>query len=283
MSSIVKRVIVENKLSHPDCVTSGLHYEVATGSVAYGTSGYGSDLDIYGFAIPPKEDIFPHLRGEILGFGRYAKRFDQWQAHHVKDKIIENRNYDFTIFNIVKFFSLCMENNPNMIDVLYVPENCMLFSTDIGKFVRNNRKLFLHKGCWYKFKGYAYSQMHKMRIKNPEPGSKREESIKIFGYDTKFAMHLVRLLLEVEQILTEGDLDLQRHKDQLRTIKDGEWTQKRVEDFFAKKELSLEKVYNECDIIPYKPDEKAIKKLLLECLRMEYGSLEDCICLQENK
>lgn len=46
MSSVVKRVVVENKLSHPECITSGLHYEVITGSVAYGTSDYGSDLDI---------------------------------------------------------------------------------------------------------------------------------------------------------------------------------------------------------------------------------------------
>ena len=28
--------------------------------------------------------------------------------------------------------------------------------------IRDARRLFLHKGAWWKFKGYAYSQLHKM-------------------------------------------------------------------------------------------------------------------------
>ena len=29
----------------------------------------------------------------------------------------------------------------------------------VGNLVREKRKLFLHKGAWPKFKGYAYSQL----------------------------------------------------------------------------------------------------------------------------
>jgi uncharacterized protein len=38
---------------------------------------------------------------------------------------------------------------------------------------------------------------------------KRREIIDKYGYDEKFAYHVVRLLNEAEQILTENDLDLQ--------------------------------------------------------------------------
>jgi hypothetical protein len=31
--------------------------------------------------------------------------------------------------------------------------------------VRDARKMFLHKGSWHKFKGYAYSQISKMSVK----------------------------------------------------------------------------------------------------------------------
>ena len=117
-------------------------------------------MRLYGWAIPMKEDIFPHLRGEVVGFGKQAKRFEQYQEHHVEDRDAlagHGRTYDLTIFGIVKFFALAMENNPNIIDSLFTPTTCVLHCTKVGNLVRENRKLFLHKGAWPKFKGYAYS------------------------------------------------------------------------------------------------------------------------------
>lgn len=139
-------------------------YEVVTGSIAYGCNESVSDFDIVGFCIPKKELIFPHINGEIQGFGRQHPRFEQWVQHHVYDKDAlggSGRTYDMTIFSIVRFFHLCMENNPNMVDVLFVPQDCVLHSTKIGQKVRENRHMFLHKGSWPKFKGYAFSQWHK--------------------------------------------------------------------------------------------------------------------------
>ena len=58
-----------------------------------------------------------------------------------------------------------MENNPNMIDSLFTPINCVLYSSKIADLVRDNRQLFLHKGAWFKFKNYSFSQLHKMKNK----------------------------------------------------------------------------------------------------------------------
>ena len=54
-----------------------------------------------------------------------------------------------------------------MIDSLFTPHECVLHITQVGTMVREARHLFLHKGCWPKFKGYAYAQLHKMRGKKP--------------------------------------------------------------------------------------------------------------------
>src|SRR5690349_9185304 len=89
----------------PDYVVSQLQYLAMMGSVAYGVSGDTSDVDVYGFCIPKKELIFPHLSGEIEGFGSKGQRFEQWQEHHVEDKE-SRKQYDFTIFSIIKYFSL---------------------------------------------------------------------------------------------------------------------------------------------------------------------------------
>ena len=275
MGSIVDRFISKQLVTPPSFLKNNIQYEVMMGSIAYGVSSNDSDVDVYGFCIPPKYMIFPHLTGEIFGFGTQHNRFEQWQQHHIKNSS-KTKEYDFTIYSIVKYFQLCMQNNPNMIDSLFVPRRCVLHSTQIGEHIRERRKDFLHKGSWHKFKGYAYSQVHKMNTKVPDKNSKRYKSIQKFGFDIKFAYHVVRLLNEIEQILIEKDLDLQRNREQLKSIRNGEWSKEQIENYFEIKEKSLEELYIKSDL-PHSPDEERIKTILLECLEIHYGSLEDTI------
>lgn len=272
---ILQRLKSLQLISPPEWLIDNTLYLTIMGSQAYGVSTDASDCDVYGFTIPPKEDIFPHLRGEIEGFGRQKQRFETWQQHHVDDKEAR-KQYDFQVYSIVRYFSLCMDNNPNMIDSLFTPVNCVLHSTQVAEMIRENRKMFLHKGSWPKFKGYAYSQMHKMDIKEPE--GHRKEMVEKFGFDVKFAYHVVRLLNEVEQILIEGDLDLQRNREQLKAIRRGEWTKEQINQYFTDKEKSLEDTYTK-STLPWGPDEGKIKELLLKCLEHHYGSLDKVIVI----
>jgi predicted nucleotidyltransferase len=275
--STLQRLTDRGLVKPPRWLPGNVQYETIMGSAAYGVSSDSSDLDVYGWAVPPKEEVFPHLRGEVPGFGRQVKRFEQYQEHHVEDRDAlagHGRMYDFTIFGIVKFFQLAMENNPNVIDCLFTPSTCVLHCTRVGNLVRENRRLFLHKGAWPKFKGYAYSQLHKLAIKQPR--GKRADLVAEHGFDTKFAYHVVRLIGEVEQILLEGDIDLQRNNEQLKAIRRGEWTEARLRSWFADKESDLERVYTESTLRPT-PDEPRIKSLLIDCLEAHYGSLDECL------
>jgi hypothetical protein len=137
--------------------------------------------------------------------------------------------------------------------------------------------LFLSKKCWHTFKGYACSQLSKIRSGHRKSNTRRKEWTEKYGFDVKFGYHLVRLLNEVEQILLEGDLDLLRNRKQLTAIRNGEWTLEEVEDYFVEKELSLEKVYVESKAVPLKIQEAEIKQLLLDVLEHHFGSLTSCI------
>lgn len=277
MGSTVARLADRGLVRPPRWLPSNVQYETIMGSVAYGVSSDTSDLDVYGWAIPPRDEVFPHLRGEIIGFGKPAKRFEVYQEHHVDDADAlagSGRSHDLTIFGIVRFFALALENNPNVLDSLFTPGECVLHSTRVGNLVRENRRRFLHKGAWAKFKGYAYSQLHKIAIK--EPQGKRAELVAEHGYDTKFAYHVVRLIGEVEQILVDGDVDLRRDRELLKAIRRGEWTEARLREWFAAKEGQLERIYA-ASPLRATPDEAGVKALLLECLEEHYGSLGACI------
>jgi predicted nucleotidyltransferase len=234
-------------------------------------------MDIYGFAIPAREEIFPHLSGYIQGFGPSPKIFQQWQKHGIEDKSAlagKGRVYDFTIFNIVKYFNLLMDNNPNIIDSLFTPLECVIHSTHVANMVREKRNIFLHKGCFAKFKGYAFSQLHKMTTKNPI--GKRKQIREQLGFDVKFAYHLVRLLNECEQILMNETLDLRLNNEHLKAIRRGEVPEEDIRAWASNKEMQLETLFVNSKL-PNNPRYDEIRQLLLDCLEHHYGSLEKCI------
>lgn len=278
MASTVQKLTDKGIATPPKWLPNAIHYESYIGSVAYGASNDTSDYDIVGWAIPPKHIIFPHIRGHILGFDDPPK-FEQYMQHHMVDKSElggKGREYDVTIYGIVKYFLLCMQGNPNMIDSLFVPQRCVLHESAIGHLVRENRHLFLSKGCYSKFKGYAYSQLAKIENKNAT--GKRLELIKQYGYDVKFSYHVVRLLLECQQILETQNLELDINGAQLREIRNGKWTLDYLKNWASEKMLQLEDMYTKSNLRA-EPNKEEIKNLLMKALSIHYGDLNNVVTI----
>ena len=275
MASIIQALHRRGLIKPPPFVVGGVQYETVMGSLAYGVSTDASDKDVYGFCVPPKHIVFPHTAGKIWGFSSDIERFEQWQQHHVCDRDA-GKEYDLTIFSIVKYFRLLMENNPNVLDSLFTREACVLHTTKIANMVRDNRKLFLSRRLWHTFKGYAFSQLHKIETKKPDPDSKRYWMLEKFGYDVKFAYHVVRLINEAEQLLREGDMDIMRDREILKSVRRGEWRLGDIRAWFHERETSFQKLY-ETSPLPYAPDEAKITRLLLDCLEEHYGNLDGCV------
>lgn len=82
----LKKLQDKGLIKPPSWLEPNVQYACIMGSVAYGCSSDTSDMDVYGFTIPPKHQVFPHLAGEIPGFGTQSNKFEQWQEHHVLDK-----------------------------------------------------------------------------------------------------------------------------------------------------------------------------------------------------
>jgi predicted nucleotidyltransferase len=81
-------------------------------------------------------------------------RFDQFNGYPDEDK---------TIYDIRKAVKLISDNNPNMMDLLWVPERCITKMTDYWKTFMDNRALFVSKRCRYTFSGYATAQLERIK------------------------------------------------------------------------------------------------------------------------
>lgn len=113
------------------------------GSHAYGMHKEGSDLDVRGIALNPKEEI-------LLGT-------DFEQVVHI--------NTDTAVYSFNKIIELLSKCNPNTIEELGCLPEHYLFVSDIGEELLKNRNMFLSKICIHTFGGYASSQLRRMENK----------------------------------------------------------------------------------------------------------------------
>lgn len=265
--SIIRKLYKDGFLDIQDSWITDTHYECIMGSAAYGVPSNKSDVDVHGFTTPPIEMVFPHLSGWIRGWDHAPKNFEHYQKHHIN---AYEKNYDVAIHSIVRMFDLAAENNPNILDMLWVPDNCITHIDTIGHNVRKNRRHFLHKGSYHRFRGYAHQQFKRLT------NSPRKDLIEQYGYDTKFAYHIVRLALQVEQILEKGDMDFSEHSDFLKEVRVGRFdTVEALKDWYERKEKHLDELYASKNCaVPHSPDRVFLKNLLLACLELKYGSLE---------
>ena len=267
MKSITESAIELGLLEAPKWLSPNVVYETKVGSHSYGVSTDDSDIDISGFCVPPKEIVFPHLYGSIHGFGKQKKSFHMFNDKSFQHESFGPQKYDLSILSIIFLFRECMDCQPNWLEMLYTPENCVITSTSVSDHLREHRDLFLHQGALWRFTGFAKSQLAKMNKKN-------RDKVRLL----KYGYHAVRMVLEGEQVLTEGTLVLDDKIDVLSSVRNGDWSFDEIASFCEQKETELKKIYDtEAAAVPYKPDETKIKTLLLECLEEFYGSLEGCI------
>lgn len=113
-------------------------FKVRVGSHAYGTNIEGSDEDFKGVYIQSPEDVL--------------ERGYQEQVNVSKDECY---------YEIKRFVKLCCTGNPTMLEILYSPEDCVLFKDPVFNILIENRHKFLSKSCKYSFGGYAYAQIEK--------------------------------------------------------------------------------------------------------------------------
>src|SRR6478736_1937127 len=100
-----------------DWLKSGTVIFGKSGSHSYGLNTPESDLDYKGIAIPPREF-----------FHGFMKKFEQVELKKTKDSDIE-----FVIYEIRKFFNLCADNNPNIMELLWLDPSDYLTVTPIGE------------------------------------------------------------------------------------------------------------------------------------------------------
>lgn len=159
-------------------------FETIIGSRAYGTHHENSDWD--------KSGVMILGLGSELGF----------------DNIQEFRDYpgeDKVIYNLKKALMLIADNNPNMLDLVWMPERCILKTTKYWNKVIEKRSELLSQRCRATYSGYAFMQLeriktHRFYLLNPpkEPPNRENFGLpKISIFKTAHLKSICSAVLEL--------------------------------------------------------------------------------------
>jgi len=128
-------------------------FECVAGSVAYGLNTPDSDIDIRGIFRRPNE--------ELLGLVKY-------------DDLIKDDKNDIQFYELKRFFELAIGSNPNILELLFMPDDCIKVCTAEMEKIIVNRDLFISKKTFDSFWGYSTQQIKRCKgvnkwINNPQP------------------------------------------------------------------------------------------------------------------
>lgn len=231
------------------------------GSHAYGTATPTSDLDLRGVCAAP--------RRYVLGF---AQRFEQFQCPEPDVLVLELR----------RFFTLAADAQAWALELLFVDEDDVLHRDELFEPVVRERDLFLSRKVRHTFSGYAMAQLKRLRahrrfiIDPPGPDHpdhqawtqwnerrtpKRRALEERVGYDSKFGMHVVRLLRMACEVLEQGRVIVRRpDAEELRAIRDGAWSFDELERYAAAMDAELEEIERRSPL-PKSPDRDKLDAL----------------------
>lgn len=145
--------------------------EIRVGSHLFGTDTPDSDLDLFGIFMPSSDMVFGDIRCEEVDLGVKAK---DDTGRNTADAI------DRKLHEYRKFIKLALQNNPNILHVLFADEKNILFSDSYGIRLLKQAHLFPHKGAHHRFVKYADSQRHKMQIK-PQMYAALEDGLRVLS------------------------------------------------------------------------------------------------------
>ena len=210
----------------------GMILRVQVGSGVHGTSVSGQDdRDEMGICLEPSAYVTGLARVPSGTRGEAAPvQFEQYQRHTVWDRPggLANRSgagdLDVVVYSARKWASLALAGNPTVLLVLFVPDEEVVHRDEVGAELVDNAHRFVSRLAAERFIGYLRSQRAAM---TGEVGAhtNRPELVAVHGYDTKFAMHALRLGVQGVELLTTGRITLpipEPDLSRLRAVRRGE-------------------------------------------------------------
>jgi hypothetical protein len=202
------------------------------GSGVHGTAVSGQDdRDEMGVCLEPPEFVTGVARVPAgVGSTGRSIEFEQYHRHTAWDRPggLANRSgagdLDVVVYSARKWARLALAGNPSVLLLLFVPDEEVVYRDQAGAELTANAHRFVSRLAADRFLGYLRTQKAAM---TGEAGARtnRPELVAAHGFDSKYAMHALRLGVQGVELLTTGRITLpvpEPDRARLRAVRRGE-------------------------------------------------------------
>lgn len=216
---------------------------VLAGSRMHGVATEDSDYDYLGAVIESE--------AHVIGLKSYEQT------------TFKELSYEGTVYSLRKLVKLIADGNPTVL--------CLPFAvpiTDVhGICTEEFRSMIVSRKAGKKFLGYMTAQRKSM-IGERSQSDQRKALIEKYGYDTKFAGHMIRLGWQGIEYLSTGNINVpmkESRRDVVLAVRNGEFKLDDVLNYADALEVELEHSL-ETTTLPEEPQWDALN----EWLRVRY-------------
>lgn len=184
---------------------AGTVLRVRTGSQTHGISTESSDRDEMGVCIEPEAYVIGLRKFEQYMYRDAAERTGRFDAPS------EPGDLDLTVYSLRKFTSLIINGNPSMLELLFIDQpEAVIWRTEAGAHLqRMGREYVVSKDAGPKYLGYMEAQRRSMKSYNGKGRDvTRPHLMEKYGFDTKYAGHMIRLGMQGIELMTTGKIQL---------------------------------------------------------------------------
>lgn len=228
------------------------------GSTAHGLALEGTDdLDEMGICIESPRDAL------IENFEQYIYRTAA-EREGKQDARSQPGDTDLVIYSLRKWTRLALKGNPTIILMLYLPD--YLEHNVLGRELIAMRDAFASRQAGKRFLGYMTAQRERLMGLRGQKNVRRPELEALHGYDTKYAMHMLRLGMQGVEYMQTGKLTLPMDESQrtwLMFVRRGEYSLQRILATAAEMEGQLVELL-ERSPLPEHPDAEKVNRFVVE-------------------
>jgi uncharacterized protein len=219
------------------------------GSQLHGAKLEGTDdTDWYGVFIEPAD--------KMIGLER-----DEFFVHTTGGKAGGNgpEDVDVCLYSLRKWAGMAAKGNPSALHFVFAKEQ---FGTEWWERIVSHREVFASKRHVKPFLKFADDQMERLCGRKGQKNIHRAALEEKHGYDTKYAMHVIRLYLEGKEYAETGQITLPNPRvDLLISIREGKYKRLEIEEMG--KQLEAEALAaQDHSPLPERVDLRAVSELI---------------------
>lgn len=229
---------------------------VPAGSNLHGLSVPGTDDDdVVGVCVEDIDAVLGHPPFEQYIYRTATERTGTYHAPS------QPGDLDLTIFSLRKFVHLALDGNPQVIQTLFVPASLCLHRDARGAQLQDLAPSIVSKRAGVRYLSYLQSQRQRLLGLRGQKGVNRPSLVAKFGFDTKYAMHILRLGFQGVELLSTGRLTLpmpKHERDYVYAVRSGGVSFQDVVQMAGRLEQHVKDLLEE-DLIQAEPDARAVQ------------------------